>query len=141
MYKNNNLLFRSISEFQFDGPIKKMSNRQKHIADVDAERQNVSIHAAIASISPLKKGRTANYFDGILADDTSTIRVVGFDARQQKTLSDYHQKNIPVEISNCEIKPAFRGDGYDVLMRSRTLIKESPKKLDPATLKEEIIDC
>ena len=44
------------------------------------------------------------FFDGTLADEKSKIRVVGFDAQQQRKLNNYHQKNIPVELINCEVK-------------------------------------
>ena len=66
----------------------------------------------------------------MLADETSKIRVVGFETQQQKKLSDYHQKNIPIQLVNCEVKPARRGEGYDVLLTSHTKIMESPKKVD-----------
>ena len=37
------------------------------------------------------------------------------------------QKNIPVELANCEVKPARQGEGYEVMLKSSTQIKQSPK--------------
>ena len=50
------------------------------------------------------------FFDGTLADEKSKIRVVGFDAQQQRKLNNYHQKNIPVELINCEVKSSRYGE-------------------------------
>ena len=42
-------------------------------------------------ILPVKKGRMCLFFDGEIADDTSKIRLVGFDASQQRKLSGLHE--------------------------------------------------
>ena len=63
-----------------------------------------------------------------IADETSKIRVVGFDTQQQRKLNNYHQKNIPVELINCEVKSSRYGEGYEVMLKGGTHIKESPKK-------------
>ena len=49
---------------------------------------------------------------------------------------DFHKK-IAVEISNCEVKIARQGDGYEVMLKRTTTIKESPRKMDVATLMPE----
>ena len=43
---------------------------------------NTSIHGAVVTLSPVKKGRKAMFFDGLLADETSQIRLVGFQGMQ-----------------------------------------------------------
>jgi len=45
---------------------------------------------------PVKKGRKVMFLDGLLADKTSQIRLVGFQGIQQRKLNKYHQKNIAV---------------------------------------------
>lgn len=61
---------------------------------------STSIHGTVVTLLPVKKGRKALFFDGMLADETSQIRVVEFQGVRQRILNEYHQKNIPVEISN-----------------------------------------
>ena len=97
-----------------------------------------SIHSAVVRLSPVKKGRKAMFFDGVLADETSQIRLVGFQGMQQRKLNDYHRKNIAVALENCEVKPACQGEGYEVMLKTSTLIKQSPKKLDVASLMADI---
>ena len=41
---------------------------------------------------------------------------------QQQKLNDYHQKNIAVALENCEVKPARQGEGYEVMLKSSTVI-------------------
>ena len=57
------------------------------------------------------------------------ILLVGFQGMQQRKLNEYHQKNIAVALENCEVKPARQGEGYEVMLKTSTLIKQSPKKL------------
>ena len=106
----------------------------EQIDNVDGPIANTSIHGAITSLSPVKKGRNSIFFDDTLADETSKIRVVGFDAQQQRKLNNYHQKNIPVELINCEVKSSRYGEGYEVMLKGGTHIKESPKKMDVPAL-------
>ena len=83
----------------------------EQIDDVDGPIANTSIHGAITLLSPVKKGHNFYiFFDGTLADETSKIRVVGFDVQQQRKLNNYHQKNIPVELINCEVKSSRYGE-------------------------------
>ena len=44
-------------------------------------------------------------------------------------LNEYHQKNIAVALENCKVKPTRQVEGYEVMLKTSTLIKQSPKKL------------
>ena len=112
---------------------KRSHDEIENIDDVNGPMSSTSIHGSVVTLSPVKKGRKAMFFDGMLADDTSQIRLVGFQGMQQRKLNDYYQRNIPVELENCEVKPA-RGEGYEVMLKSYTLIKQSPKNLDVTLL-------
>ena len=46
-------------------------------------------------------------------------------------------KNIPVELTNCEVKPSRQGEGYEVMLKNATQIKQSPEKLDVASLRAD----
>lgn len=50
---------------------------------------------------------------------------------QQRKLN---QKNMPVELANCEVKPARQGEGYEVMLKSSSQIKPSLKKFNVALL-------
>ena len=66
----------------------------------------------------------------MLADDTSKMRVVGLDALQQKKLKTFHDKQIPVELVNIEVKESRYGDGHEILLKSKSEIKESSRRID-----------
>ena len=119
--------------------LKKRSHDEiENINDVNGPMSRPSIHGAVVTLSPVNKGQKVMFFDGLLADETSQIRLVEFQGMQQRKLNDYHQNNIPVELENCEVKPARQGEGYEVMLTSSTLIKQSPKKLDVASLMADI---
>ena len=73
----------------------------------------------------------------MLADESPKIRLVGFDAQQQRKLNEYHQNNLPVQLVNCEVKPSRQGEGYELMLKNGTQIKQSPKKPDIASLMVE----
>ena len=78
------------------------------------------------------------FFDGVLADKTSQIRLVRLQGMQQRKLNNYHYKNIAGALETCEAKSARQGEGYEVMLKTSTLIKQSPKKLDVASLMADI---
>ena len=117
---------------------KRSYDEIENINDVDGPMSSTSIHGAVVTLSPVKKGRKAVFFDGLLADESSQIRLVGFQEMQQRKLNDFHQRNVAVALENCQVKPARQGEGYEVMLKTSTIIKESPKKLDVASLMADI---
>ena len=117
---------------------KRSHDELENIDHVNGPMSCTSIHGAVVTLSPVKKGRKATFFDGLLADERSQIRLVGFQRIQQRKLNEYHKKKIAVELENCEVKPARQGEGYEVMLKSSTLIKQSPKKLDVTALMADI---
>ena len=52
-------------------------------------------------------GEVTFFLDGMLADESSKIQLLGFDAQQQqRKLSEYHKNNLPDQLVNCELKPS-----------------------------------
>ena len=72
---------------------KRSHEKIENIDDVDGPMCSTSIHGAVVRLSPVKKGWKAMFFDSVLEDETSQIRLVGFQGMQQCKLNDYHQKN------------------------------------------------
>ena len=113
-----------------------MATRKRLYEDIDDFDElnepvpNASIHAAVMSLSPYKKGENASYFDGTLTDGTRKIRMIGFSSDQQKKLSSYQESQHPIILNNCEIKQSRQGDQYEILLKKFTNITESPKKIE-----------
>ena len=101
------------------------------LTDITEPIPNAILHGAVTNISPIKKGRlNTSYFDATLADRKSSVRVVGFSPQHQIQLSDLHKAKSPVELVKCVVKHSRQGEGYDIMLKSNTEIKFSPKKLD-----------
>ena len=58
------------------------------------------------------------------------MRLIGFSPQQQIQLNDLHKASSPVELTNCEVKHSRQGQSYDIMLKSNTQIKKSPKKID-----------
>ena len=102
--------------------------------NLSSAASNVRVHGAVTSVSPVKKGKRSNFFDGKLADESCAMRMVGFNAHQQIKLQEFHVKRVPVQISNCEIKRSKYGDGYDILLKSTSGIEKSSKDINASHL-------
>ena len=90
--------------------VENFDNLEKGIA-------SASVHGVLTSLSPVKKGRKQNYFEGKLSDGSSKLCFVSFDSRQQKKMSDMLMKKRAIEIKGCEIKPSRRGDKMEILTK------------------------
>jgi len=83
----------------------------------------------LPSLSPIKKGWKSLFFDRMLADDTLKVRVVGFEAHQQKKLNELYQENGPIQLVDFEVKKTRHGQGYEVLLKAHSDL-QVPEKLD-----------
>ena len=63
---------------------------------------HASMHAINLSLSPIKSGGT--FFDGELTDGIKIIRLVDLNKNQHAKLQDFHLKQAPVTLGNCQIQ-------------------------------------
>ena len=86
----------------------------------------------VSSLSPMKTNQSGNskYFSGNIMDGKSDMRLVGFDAKQQRTLEELRTKEEPVALVNCEVKPSRWGNQLEVVIGRNTIVKSSPNKFD-----------
>ena len=90
----------------------------------------ITVHGMMTALSPLKKGRSCNYFEGFISDETDKTRVVGFSSSQQRVLSEFMENKQAVMIQDSQAKLAHRGDKIELLLKGSTKIKASQKRLD-----------
>lgn len=107
---------------------KRLFNEVDKLDDLSKPICNATLHGVVASVSPLKKGRTCNYFEGFITDGSSKLRVVGFNPGQQKTIKQFMDTKETLQLTDCEVKQARRGNSMEILLKGNTEIKESPKK-------------
>ena len=53
--------------------VKRNYDEIENINDVDGPMSSTSIHGAVVTLSPVKKGRKAMFFDVLLADESCQI--------------------------------------------------------------------
>lgn len=111
------------------------SSSKRTIDDIDdycdlKEQESANVHGLLCTLSPVKKGRKASYFDGCVSDGTSQMRVVGFRADQRKKLLDLSEKGESVLFKDCQIKLSRQGHEMEVLLKNSTKISASEKSFD-----------
>lgn len=110
-------------------PESALGRRFGKLNTIDKPINNASVHEAIVSLSPLKKGRTFNYFDGAIADETSKLRIVGFTKDQQEKLDGFFKAKLTINLY-CQVKESHDGTKLEVMLKPSTQIQKSSKDID-----------
>lgn len=111
-------------------------SRKRQLEEIDQLDQltqpiaNASLHAAVTSLSPVKKGRKSTYFDAKLTDGAGNIRMVGFNSEHQKKLSTFQRQKLPIKLEDCEVRKSRQGYSMEILLKNTTIITESSKDID-----------
>ena len=72
----------------------------KHVKPME----NAQVQGIVMSVSPMKKGQVATYFDAKVADEEKEIRIVGFSSNLRRRMATLENKQEPVTLENCRIK-------------------------------------
>lgn len=85
-------------------------------------------------LSPMKPSASGknSYFEGHLADETSSLRVVGFDILKHQKLAEHQGEEDAIML---EVKKARFGDSFEVVISQSTSVVPSPRKL------EKVVPC
>ena len=78
----------------------------------------------------MKKSKRCAYFDGSLSVEKTAIRMVGFSKKLHSQLEGYQSSKQPIEVKDCEVKAARRGDKFESILKNDTKLQTSPKKFD-----------
>ena len=94
---------------------------------------SATLHGAVTSLSPMKKGKSCEYFDGSLSDQTANIRFVGFSTSVRRKLLQHKEKSDPVTLSHCQVQHSRKNDDLEVKLNSVTAVKKADKTFDIPT--------
>ena len=110
-----------------------MASKRKRaeLKDLDSLEEpvsNASVHGVLCSLSPVKKGRKSSYFEGVVSDGKSKVRLVGFSNTQQLKMREFMDNKKAIHLNDCEVKQARRGPKMEIMLKGSTTIISSPKK-------------
>lgn len=77
------------------------------------------LHNGLTELSPMKDRK---YFEGRIADNQTSMCLVGFDALQQQEFAVNCEKNEPVALQNCQIQKLHYGDKMKVMVNRLTKV-------------------
>lgn len=98
------------------------------LTSIASPTKSAKVHGLVTKLSPMKTGGGKPYFEGRLADDTTSLRVVGFSEEMQQQMASHQQQQNPVALDNCLIQKSKFGDNMEVLINKDTSISPSPKQ-------------
>ena len=95
-----------------------------NLESVASPTKAAKVHGVVTNISPMKSAAVgkSSYFYGQLSDETSSMRVVGFDQLQQRKLAEHHEKKQAITLENCEIKKSRYGEDMEVMIKQNTAV-------------------
>ena len=100
------------------------------VSSVDEPTTSAMIHGVVSTVSPMKKGRKCQYFNGTLTDGQKDIRILGFDEAQQKKLKESFISKQAIVLGNCEVIQNETSSDLTIKMKDFTSINESPTKFE-----------
>ena len=100
---------------------------------------SATVHGVVASLSPMKKGRSANYFEGRITDGDTEMRLVGFRDAARKKLVSFQKSSSPVSLEKVTIKRARDSSDLELLLNNSSNITHSPKKFKISPRKPDLI--
>ena len=106
------------------------------VSSVDGPSPNAKIHGVLTTLSPVKKSRTCNYFDGELTDGKLNMRLFGFDSAEgvRRKLQVFQGKDATVMLSNCEVKRSRKGQQLEIFLGKESQVEVSAKKFDVSSI-------
>ena len=114
----------------------------KHALQLDkvspSERSKTSdgctVHGVLTELSPVKvskKNSQVQYFTGKITDGKKTMRMVSFDPKLRVRLDSFCKDETPVAISDCTVKAADAGAGFELIASPRrSNVTKSAKTFD-----------
>ena len=95
-----------------------MAKRKLELDDLEDKEQapHASIHGVIKSLSPMKKGRRSDFFEGkcYFNSKSSPSRFIGFMPKQLDALQRMKDENKPVYFDDTEVTKARRGEKWNL---------------------------
>ena len=90
-----------------------MSRLTAEVSELRSIKQaaKISVHSDYGAL-PFEEGRTCNYFEGFISDDTDKTRVVRFGSSQRRLLSKSMKSRKTVTIQDCQAKLAHQIELY-----------------------------
>ncbi|SMN02645.1 hypothetical protein SPONN_1545 [uncultured Candidatus Thioglobus sp.] len=113
----------------------KSTSRKRLFDEIDtldslsSPMKSAKIHGIVTTLSPMKSGPKMSYFEGKLADDKASIRLVGFNKAQHHELEAHCKEGDMVTFENCQIQKSKYNDNMEVLLKQSSKVLSSPKKL------------
>ena len=95
---------------------------------------DATVHRVIGSVSPMKRGKSASYFEAKITDGKKQMLVVSFEDAVRRCLSSFQSSASAVSLSHIRIKRARDSDDLEVLLNSSTKLAKSPKKITVSSL-------
>ena len=65
-----------------------------------------------------------------MSDEKGDCKLVGFDAKIHRKLTEYHESHKPVAVENCEVKEGQEGRRLEVIIQNSSGLENSPSKFD-----------
>ncbi len=83
---------------------------------------NAKVHGVVTRLSPMKKRKKSEYFNGELSNGKTKM---SFEAAVQRRLAGFHEQGAAVSLERCAVKPARDGKKFKLMVKSQTVVEQS----------------
>ena len=100
--------------------------------------EDTTVDGAIQAVSPMTKGKGKEYFHGTIQTESGDMmRFVGWNKKQHQAIQAYHDKNTTPVLDHCKVQLGKRSFRPEIILKEKTTILPSPKKIKNEDSKTE----
>ena len=94
------------------------------------EASRATVHGVVAQVSPMKAAKSGKtYFDTVLCDTDTTVRIVGFGDKPRELLREFEQTGETIDLQGCRIKRSRYSEDMEIMVNQHSAAGPSPKKM------------
>ena len=105
------------------------------VSDTTAESSNIV--GVLTTVTPMKRGKRASFFEAKLTDGQKSMRVVCFQPNQQDRLRRLKETKDSVALVGCEVKKSRFSEELKAVLKTSSQINSSPEKFKLGDVGEE----
>lgn len=84
------------------------------------------MHGVVVELSPFRKSKHDEYFDGQISDGKDCVGLVSFELVLWPAMRDSLEKKDTVSLVGCQVRSG-RGGESDIILSRATKVERSPK--------------
>lgn len=100
------------------------------LSSIKQTSPKAKVRGLLTGVCSAMKGDGCQFWDGEIVDNSSSMRIYGYDPASRRRLFDFQQRGESVVLTECAVKKARFGDNLEIYVSDSTSVETSEMKFD-----------